>query len=178
MIPNYLYKVIPTFLNIKTSIETQRKEIDFKSLDLKNINEMLYLTKEICGDIKSSVNFMNKVNNKAEFNNIVYKGKKQEDSQFNKIVEFENRLNRLIQEASLKNSNSEALDIAQNHHISLEDTMAIIKNNNGRSNDDLQDGEAAIINKVHEVNGIHDKLVQMFSKSSNIKIEHFYIDIN
>lgn len=139
---------------------------------------MLNLTKEICGDIKSSVNFMNKVTNKGEFNNIIYKGKKQEESQFNKIIEFENRLNRLIQEVGFKNSNSENLDIGTNHHISLEETMAIIKNNNGRSNDDLQDGEAAIINKVHEVNGIHDKLVQMFSKSSNIKIDHFYFDIN
>lgn len=176
-IPNYTYKVIPTFLNIKTSIETTRKEIDFKSLEVKNINEMLYLTKEICANIKSQVNLMNKVTNKGEFNNIVFNGKKQEESQYNKIVDFENKLNRLIIEVNSKN-NTDVSETIVNKHTSLEDTMNIIKNNYGRSNDDLQDGEAAIINRVKEVNGIHDKLVQMFSKSSNIKIDHFYFDLN
>ena len=154
-----------------------RKEIDFKSLEVKNINEMLYLTKEICGNIKSQVNLMNKVTNKGEFNNILYNGKKQEDSQYNKIVDFENKLNRLILEVHSKN-NTESSENVVNNHKSLEETMTRIKNNNGKSNDDLQDGEAAIINRIHDVNGIHDKLVQMFSKSSNIKIDHFYFDLN
>ena len=103
--------------------------------------------------------------------------KKQEESQYNKIVDFENKLNRLIIEVNSKN-NTDVSETIVNKHTSLEDTMNIIKNNYGRSNDDLQDGEAAIINRVKEVNGIHDKLVQMFSKSSNIKIDHFYFDLN
>ena len=173
-IPNYTYKVIPTFLNMRTSIETLRKDIEFKNLDMKNINEMLILTKEICGNIKSSVNFMSKIANK-DYNNNMLKGRKQEDGQFNKIVDFENKLNRLIQEVSLKNP----IEIIENSsHESLEKTMLKIKNNKGRSNDDHQDGETHIINRTIQVNLVHDKLVQMYSKSSNIKVDNFSIDIN